>query len=76
MQGDFQSWLRSDPVHDLEALNARFWQSLENECHRRAHSALEGQYAAERFAQKATALRQLPTDTYWQRLFLDQQLPV
>ena len=70
LQGDFQSRLRSQPVHDLEALNARFWQWLENEYHRRAHSDLEGQYPAERFAQKATALRQLPSDTDWQRLFL------
>ena len=70
VQGDFQSRLRTEPVHDLEALNLRFWQWLENEYHRRAHSALEGQYPAERFAQKATALRQLPSDTDWQRLFL------
>src|ERR1700756_5173117 len=35
-----------------------------------AHSALGGQYPAERFAQKASALRQLPSDTDWQRLFL------
>jgi putative transposase len=70
VQGDFQSRLRYEPVHDLEALNARFWQWLENEYHHRAHSALGGQYPAERFAQKASALRQLPTDTDWQRLFL------
>jgi putative transposase len=70
LQSDFQSRLRTEPAHDLEALNARFWQWLENEYHRRAHSALEGQYPAERFAQKAAALRQLPADTDWQRLFL------
>jgi putative transposase len=71
VQGDFQSRLRTEPVQDLEALNARFWQWLENEYHRRAHSALSGQYPAE-FAQKASALRQLPSDMDWQRLFLDR----
>jgi putative transposase len=70
VQGDFQSRLRSEPVHDLKALNARFWQWLESEYHRRVHSALEGQSPAERFAQKAGALRQLPAGTDWQRLFL------
>jgi hypothetical protein len=59
-----------EPVHDLEALNARFWQWLETEYRRRAHSALGGQYPVERFAQKAAALRQLPSDTDWRRLFL------
>jgi putative transposase len=70
VQSDFQSRLRSEPVEDLEGLNARFWQWLENEYHRRVHSALEGQSPAERFAQKASALRQLPSDTDWQGLFL------
>jgi hypothetical protein len=36
----------------------------------REESALEDQSPAERFAQKASALRQLPSDTDWQRLFL------
>ena len=55
---------------DLEALNVRFWRWLESEYHRRAHRALGGQSPAERFLQKATALRQLPSDTNWRRLFL------
>ena len=70
VQRDFQERLRLEPVGDLEALNARFWRWLESEYHRRAHSALGGQYPADRFAQKATALRQLPSDTDWRRLFL------
>ena len=51
-----------NPVWNLESLNTRFWQWLEKEYHRRAHSVLGGQYPADRFAQKATALRQLPSD--------------
>jgi putative transposase len=70
VQSDFEARLRLEPVHNLESLNARFWQWLEKEYHRRAHSALGGQSPAERFAQKAVALRQLPSDTDWQRLFL------
>lgn len=70
VQGDFQSRLKSQPAHDLEALNLRFWQWLETEYHRRVHSALEGQSPAERFAQKAGTVRQLPSETDWQRLFL------
>ena len=70
VQGDFQERLRLEPVWSLESLNTRFWQWLESEYHRRAHSALGGQYPADRFAQKATALRQLPSDTDWRRLFL------
>jgi len=70
VQGDFQERLRLEPVRNLESLNIRFWQWLEGEYHRRAHSALGGQFPAERFAQKAGALRQLPSDTDWQRLFL------
>jgi putative transposase len=70
VQGDFQERLRLEPVRNLESLNTRFWQWLESEYHRRAHSALGGQYPADRFAQKATALRQLPSDTDWRRLFL------
>jgi hypothetical protein len=54
--------LRLEPVWNLESLNTRFWQWLEKEYHRRAHSVLGGQYPADRFAQKATALRQLPSD--------------
>jgi transposase InsO family protein len=70
VQRDFQERLRLEPVQNLEALNARFWHWLESEYHRRAHSALGGQYPADRFAQRATALRQLPSDTDWRRLFL------
>jgi transposase InsO family protein len=69
-QKDFEARLRLDPVHDLDGLNNRFWQWLESEYHRRAHSALGGQSPAQRFAQKAVSLRQLPADTDWQRLFL------
>jgi putative transposase len=70
VQRDFEARVRLDPIHDLEGLNNRFWQWLESEYHRRAHSALGGQSPAERFAQKAAGLRQLPADTDWQRLFL------
>jgi transposase InsO family protein len=70
VQRDFQERLRLEPVGDLEALNARFWHWLESQYHRRAHSALGGQYPADRFTQRATALRQLPSDTDWRRLFL------
>jgi putative transposase len=70
VQRDFQARLRLEPVHDLESLNARFWQWLEKEYHRRSHSALDGQAPAERFLERAIALRQLPADTDWQRLFL------
>jgi putative transposase len=70
VQRDFEARLRLDPIHDLDGLNNRLWQWLEREYHRRAHSALGGQSPAERFAQKAAGLRQLPADTDWQRLFL------
>ena len=70
MQGDFQERLRLEPVRNLEALNTRFWQWLETDYHRRTHSSLGGHCPADRFAQKATALRQLPSDTDWRRLFL------
>ncbi|MGB7838376.1 MAG: DDE-type integrase/transposase/recombinase [Terrimicrobiaceae bacterium] len=70
VQRDFEARLRLDPVHDLDGLNNRFWQWLGREYHRRAHSALDGQFPAERFAQKAASLRQLPADTDWQQLFL------
>ena len=70
VQRDFEARLRLDPIHDLEGLNNRFWQWLQSEYHRRAHSALGGQSPAERFAQNAAGLRQLPADTDWQRLFL------
>jgi putative transposase len=70
VQGDFEQRLRLEPVSDLESLNARFWQWLEKEYHRRGHSGLAGQSPAERFVQKASALRQFPEDTDWQRLFL------
>lgn len=70
VQRDFEERLRLEPVHDLASLNARFWQWLETDYHRRGHSALGGQSPAERFVQKAAALRQLPDDTDWRRLFL------
>lgn len=70
VQGDFEQRLRLEPVPDLESLNARFWQWLEKEYHRRGHSGLGGQSPAERFVQKAVALRQFPQDSDWQRLFL------
>src|SRR6202040_657167 len=70
VQRDFQERPRMEPVGDLEALNARFWHWLESQYHRRAHSALGGQYPVDRFTQRATALRQLPSDTDWRRLFL------
>ena len=70
VQKDFEARLRLDPVHDLDCLNNRFWQWLEREYHRRAHSALGGESPSQRFAQKAAGLRQLPADTDWQRLFL------
>ena len=70
MQRDFEVRLRLDPVHDLACLNERFWQWLEREYHRRAHSALAGESPAQRFARKAVGLRKLPADSDWQRLFL------
>ena len=69
VQGDFQERLRLEPVHNLESLNARFWHWLESEYHRRSHRALGGQSPADRFIQKATALRQLPSDTDWRQGF-------
>src|SRR6202040_1132941 len=74
VQRDFQERLRLEPAGDLEVLNTRFWHWLESEYHRRAHSALGGQYPAVRFAQKAAALRQLPAATDWQPLFLARNL--
>jgi putative transposase len=70
VQSDFETRLRFAPVQDLESLNTRFWQWLETQYHRRAHSALDGQAPADRFRERAVAVRQLPADTDWQRLFL------
>lgn len=70
LQEDFQARLVFAPVHSLEELNQRFWQWLETEYHQRAHSSLNGQSPAQRFAQRAVGLRTSSPDTDWQRLFL------
>jgi putative transposase len=72
LQMDFEARLVIDPVHSLEELNARLWRWIESEYHQRAHSALEGQTPAERFAQRAVHLRLADAQTDWEALFLSR----
>jgi putative transposase len=70
LQQDFEARLVIEPVHTLEELNTRLWRWIEGEYHQRPHSALDGQTPAERFAQRALALRTADAQTDWEGLFL------
>ena len=72
LQMDFEARLVIEPVHSLEALNARLWRWIEAEYHQRLHSALGGQTPAERFAQRALHLRTADPQTDWEALFLSR----
>jgi transposase InsO family protein len=65
LQEGFLSELKFEPAHELDQLNGRLWDWLENRYHPRAHSALEGQSPRQRFA--AARLRPLPEN--WRALF-------
>lgn len=77
LQEDFEARLALDPVHRLEALNARLWRWIEREYPQRPHSSLEGQSPAERFVPRALNLRTADPQTDWERRFLSRgQRPV
>lgn len=70
LQEDFEARLILDPVHSLEELNRRLWRWIESEYHQRAHRGLDGQCPAQRFTERAVALRLADPQTDWLRLFL------
>ena len=68
LQESFLSELRFEPVAELEQLNNRLWNWIENTYHRRTHAALEGKSPLERFS--SVRLRPLPEN--WQALFYER----
>jgi putative transposase len=68
LQEGFLSELKFEPACDLEQLNGRLWDWLENHYHNRVHSALEGQSPRQRFA--TGRLRPLPEN--WRALFCER----
>ncbi|MDP6736449.1 MAG: DDE-type integrase/transposase/recombinase [Nitrospinaceae bacterium] len=57
VQKDFEQSLVFKPVSELLQLNQRLWRWLEQDYHRRPHSALQGKSPAERFHAENTQLR-------------------
>ena len=70
IQSDFQQQLAFAPAGDLDELNRRLRQWIEQEYHQRRHSALDAASPAERFRQRCGHLRTPPGDL--DRLFLHQ----
>ncbi len=71
LQQQFQAALVLDPVHTLQALNARLFYWLETDYHQRAHDALGGESPAKRFIGKLQRLRSLPAacePLFWTRV--------
>ena len=62
VQLQFLAQLKFHPVDGLEPLNRQFWQWLEVDYHQRAHSSLQQQTPAERFAKAADYMRTLPKE--------------
>ena len=67
LQESFLSELRFEPAAELEQLNNRLWNWIENTYHRRIHAALGGKSPLERFS--SVRLRPLPEN--WQALFYE-----
>jgi transposase InsO family protein len=68
LQGSFLPELKFEPATDLEQLNRRLWNWIENSYHRRSHTALGGKSPLERFS--SVRLRPLPEN--WQALFYER----
>ena len=70
VQSDFEQRLVFEPVKNLAALNARFWQWLETEYHQRPHRGLDGQSPRDRFQERSEGLRSIPPGMDVDGLFL------
>lgn len=68
LQESFFPELSFEPATDLEQLNNRLWNWIENVYHRRAHAALQGESPLQRFS--SVRLRALPEN--WQALFYER----
>ena len=68
LQESFLSELSFEPATELEQLNNRLWNWIENTYHRRTHAALGGKSPLERFS--SVRLRPLPEN--WQALFYER----
>ena len=68
LQESFLSELSFEPATELQELNNRLWNWIENTYHRRTHAALEGKSPLERFS--SVRLRPLPQN--WQALFYER----
>ncbi len=73
VRNQFLAQLHFQPATDLLELNRQFWHWVETGYHQRAHSALQDQSPADRFAKAGLSLRTLPKDTDVERLFLMRQ---
>ena len=71
VQRQFQQTLIFDPVHSLDALNARFATWLEGDYHQQEHRGT-GEPPACRFMANSAAIRPAPPDEDLRRLFLLQ----
>lgn len=70
LQKDFEQSLVFKPVGELAELNQRLWRWLEQDYHRRPHSALDGQCPAERFLGAGNSLRQVASEEELNGYFL------
>jgi transposase InsO family protein len=70
LQKQFLPTLVFEPVQSLKELNRRLWQWIETDYHQRAHSSLQNQSPAQRFARIGEALRTLDPTQDLDRLFL------
>lgn len=68
LQESFLPELSFEPATELEQLNHRLWNWIENTYHRRTHAALGGKSPLERFS--SVRLRPLPEN--WQALFYER----
>jgi len=68
LQESFLPELSFEPATDLQQLNHRLWNWIENTYHRRSHAALGGKSPLERFS--SVRLRSLPEN--WQGLFYER----
>lgn len=70
LQKDFEQTLVFKPVSELAQLNQRLWRWLEEDYHRRPHSALDGQCPSERFLAAGNALRHVADNGQLDSFFL------
>ena len=70
LQKDFEQSLVFKPVNELDQLNQRLWRWLEEDYHRRPHSALDRQCPADRFQASADKLRHVADNRQLDCIFL------